>query len=286
VYVTLSALLLLGASFFFFLGAFFSLFDQDHKHKKGNVAVVEILGGIFDAKPVTEELRDLKKDEQAKAVVLRVDSPGGSVAASQEIFEAVKSLKATKPVVVSMGTVAASGGYYIAAPASRILANAGTITGSIGVRLEIMNVEDLLQWARLKSVTLKSGAMKDVGSPTRAMSPEEKAYLEDILKAMHAQFKKAVAENRGLKIEDVEPLADGRIFTGEEALEKKLVDELGSLDRAVQVAAELAGIKDEPEPYYPDKESEDFLKYLVEGAADRFFDRAATLMLERIRFVF
>lgn len=286
VYVTLSAFLLLGASFFFFWGSIFSLAGKSRKHEKGNIAVVEVLGGIFDAKPVTEELRDLKKDDQAKAVVLRVDSPGGSVAASQEIFEAVKSLKEAKPVVVSMGTVAASGGYYIAAPANRIVANAGTITGSIGVRLEIMNVEDLLSWARLKAVTLKSGALKDVGSPTRPMTPEEREYLEGILKAMHAQFKKAVAENRGLPIEDVEALADGRVFTGEEALQNKLVDELGSLDRAVKVAADLAGVKDDPEPYYPEKEYENFFRYLVEGAADRLFDRAASLMLEKFRFVY
>jgi protease-4 len=286
VYVTLSAFLLLGASFFFFLGALFSLFGQDHKSKKGNVAVVEVLGGIFDAKPVTEELRELEKEEKAKAVVLRVDSPGGSVAASQEIFEAVKSLKETKPVVVSMGTVAASGGYYIAAPASRIVANAGTITGSIGVRMDLVNVQDLLGWARLKAVTLKSGALKDVGSPTRPMTAEERAYLEGILRAMHAQFKKAVAENRGLDPRDVEALADGRVFTGEEALSHKLVDELGSLDRAVKVAAELAGIKEEPEPYYPEGKPDDFLKYLVEGAADRLFDRAASLVLERFRFAY
>ncbi|HSA60590.1 MAG TPA: signal peptide peptidase SppA [bacterium] len=284
VYVTLSAFLLLGASFFFFLGSVFSLFGRAHKHEKGNIAVVEVLGGIFDAKPVTEELRDLKKDDHAKAVVLRVDSPGGSVAASQEIFEAVKSVKDAKPVVVSMGTVAASGGYYIAAPASRIVSNAGTITGSIGVRMDLMNVEDLLGWARLKAVTLKSGALKDVGSPTRPMTPEEREYLEGILKAMHAQFKTAVAENRGIAAGDVDALADGRVFTGEEALKLKLVDELGSLDRAVKVAAELAGLKEEPEPYYPEKESEDFLKYLVEGAVDRVFDRAASLMLEKFRF--
>ncbi len=286
VYVTLSAFLLLGASFFFFLGSFFSLFGKDYDRKKGNIAVVEVLGGIFDAKPVTEELRDLKKDDQAKAVVLRVDSPGGSVGASQEIFEAVKSLKEAKPVVVSMGTVAASGGYYIAAPANRIVANAGTITGSIGVRMDLMNVEDLLGWARLRPVTLKSGALKDVGSPTRAMTPEEREYLEGILKAMHEQFKKAVTENRGLESAAVDHLADGRIFTGEEALKLKLVDELGSLDRAVKVAADLAGLKEDPEPFYPEKEPEDFLKYLVEGAVDRLFDRAASLVLERFRFAY
>lgn len=286
VFVSLTAFLLLGAAFFFFLGSFFSLLASGEPPRKGNIAVVEVLGGIFDAKPVTEELRELKKEDQAKAVVLRVDSPGGSVGASQEIFEAVRSLKEEKPVVVSMGTVAASGGYYIAAPASKIVANAGTITGSIGVRMEHLNVEELLAWAHLKSFTLKSGRLKDVGSPTRPMMPEEREYLEGILKALHAQFKKAIADNRGLKLEEVESLADGRIFTGEEALQNKLIDEIGSLDRALKIAADLAGLKDEPEPYYPKKKKDGWLGYLAENFADRLFDRSLSLAWERFRFVY
>lgn len=286
-FIALSAFFLLGAAFFFFLGSFFSLVGKNSSEpNNGNVAVVEVLGGIFDAKPVTEMLQDLKKDDDAKAVVLRVDSPGGSVSASQEIFDAVKSLKEKKPVVVSMGTVAASGGYYIAAPANKIVANAGTITGSIGVRMEILNVEDLMQWARLKPQTLKSGALKDVGSPTRPMTPEEKAYLQSLLVAMHMQFKKAVAESRGLSLETVDALADGRVFTGEEAKENKLVDELGSLERAVKIAADLAGVKGEPEPYYPEKKKGDWLEYMMGSFADRLFDRAAALVLQRYRFVY
>lgn len=278
IFITLTAFLLLGAAFFFFLGSVISLAGDGEGPKSGNIAVVEVTGGIFDAKPIVEQLRDLRKDEDAKAVVLRVDSPGGSVGASQEIYEAVKSLKEKKPVVVSMGTVAASGGYYISAPASRIFANAGTITGSIGVRMDLMNVEDLMNWSRLKFFTLKSGSKKDVGSPTRTMTPEEKSYLEGILKEMHSQFKKAVAEGRGIKLEDVEDLADGRVFTGDEALGHKLIDKIGSLDMAVKDAAELAGLKEEPEPYYPKKKEGDFLKYLVEGFADRLFDRAFAMM--------
>jgi protease IV len=278
IFITVAAFFLLGAGFFFFLGSFFVLVGKGSGHQKGNIAVVEVLGGIFDSKPITEQLRDLRKDNEAKAVVLRVDSPGGSVGASEEIFEAVKSLKDKKPVVVSMGSVAASGGYYIAAPANRILANAGTITGSIGVRMELMNVQDLLNWAKLKPMTLKAGALKDAGSPTRPMTPEERAYLEAILKEMHTQFKKAVAENRGISPKDIDALADGRVFTGEEAVANKLVDEIGSLDRAVEVAADLAHLKGEPEPYYPEKKSEGWLKYFAEGLADRLFDRALSMM--------
>lgn len=278
VFITLISLTLLGASFFFFLGAFFSLFSPQGP-RTGNVAVVEVLGGIFDSKPIIETLRDLKKDDSVKAVVLRIDSPGGSVSASQEIFEAVKEFKAVKPIVASMGTVAASGGYYIAAPTSKIVANPGTITGSIGVRLEMMNVQDLLAWARLKPVTLKSGIMKDVGSATRPMTQEERDYLEGILKAMHLQFKKAVAESRNIPLEELETFADGRVLTGEEALSKRLVDELGSQEKAVKAAADLAGLTEEPEVFYPKLEGREFLDYLMNGLVDRLFDKVAKTIL-------
>jgi len=278
VFITLISLILLGASFFFFLGAFFSLFSRHH-NEHGNVAVVEVLGGIFDSKPIVEKLRDLKKNDDVKAVVLRIDSPGGSVSASQEIFEAVKDFKSKKPIVASMGTVAASGGYYIAAPASKIVANPGTITGSIGVRLELVNVQDLLEWARVKPMTLKSGRMKDVGSTTRPMTPEEKDYLEGILKEMHAQFKKAVAESRGISLDELETFADGRVLTGEEAFAKHLVDELGSQERAIKVASDLAGLKGEPEVFYPSLDDKTILEHLIDGTVDRLFDRAVTSIL-------
>lgn len=269
--LVLISLALLGAAFFFFLGSAISFFSGPSK--KGEVAVVEILGGIFDAKPIVEQLTDLKKDKRVKAIVLRIDSPGGSVGASQEIFESVKEVKEKKPVVASMGTLAASGGYYIAAATNKIVANEGTITGSIGVRMELVNVEDLLQWAHLKAMTLKSGRFKDIGSPTRAITSEEKEYLEGVLKKLHDQFKKAVAENRGLSEQEIEDLADGRVFTGREAIEKKLVDEIGPLQRAIRIAGELAGIKGEPEFYYAAPKEKRFLDTLVNGLANRLFEK-------------
>ena len=226
----------------------------------GNIAILEVLGPILDSKTTIEQLQDVKKDEKTKAVILRVDSPGGSVGASQEIFDQVRELKKTKPVVVSMGSVAASGGYYVSAPATKIIANAGTITGSIGVRMELVNVEDLLQWAKVKPLTLKSGVLKDAGSPTRAMTPEEQSYLEAVLKKMHEQFKKSVAESRGLTTEEVDAVADGRVLTGEEAREKKLIDDIGNLDHAIQVAGQLAGV--DPEPYYPEGKESSFFGWL------------------------
>jgi protease-4 len=273
----------LAGSFFFFLGSLFSFFSLNHKSQSGNVAIVEVIGGIFESGPVVEELIDLKKDKSVKAVVLRIDSPGGSVAASQEIFEAVKDLKTEKPVVVSMGSVAASGGYYIAAPATRIIANEGTVTGSIGVRMEYLNIEDLLQWAKLKPVTLKSGKLKDIASPLRPMTPEERKYLEGILKEMHEQFKKAVAESRGLTKAQIDRIADGRVFTGADALKEKLVDELGSQERAVKVAGELAHIKGEPEIFYPTPDKK-FWETVIDGTVDRVFEKVSARTFTRFSY--
>lgn len=281
--LTLLVFAFLAGSFFFFLGSLLTLIPN-HKPEKGNVAVVEVIGGIFDSKAIVEQLSELKKEKEVKAVVLRIDSPGGSVSASQEIFEAVKELKQVKPVVASMGTVAASGGYYIAAPATKIVANPGTITGSIGVRMELINVEDLLHWARLKSITLKSGRFKDIGSPTRTITPEEREYLEGLLKQMHGQFKKAVAESRGLPVEEVEKIADGRVFTGLEAQERKLVDEIGTLDKAAKIAGDLAGLKEEPEIFYPPLEEKKVLDYLMEGVVERLSEKVLSALISPIHF--
>lgn len=269
--LVLIALAFLVGSFFFFVGSVASLLSGGLE--RGEVAVVEVLDGIFDAKAVVEQLTDLKKDREVKAVVLRIDSPGGSVGAAQEIFESVKEVRSAKPIVASMGTVAASGGYYVAAPASRIVANPGTITGSIGVRMEHLNVEELLRWARLRPLTLKSGRFKDVGSPTRAMTTEEREYLEGILKRLHDQFKQAVAESRGLTGEEIDEIADGRVLTGLEAREKKLVDEIGNLPRAVKIAGELAGIKGEPEFFFSIPKHRKPWEYLIEGMVDRLLER-------------
>lgn len=275
--VVAASFFLMAGGFFFFLGSLVSGISD--KPRKGNIAVVEVLGGIFDAKPIIEQFRKLKKDQGVKAVVLRVDSPGGSVGASQEIHEAVKDLKAAKPVVASMGTAAASGGYYIAAPATKIVANEGTMTGSIGVRMELLNVEELLRWAKLGATTIKSGRLKDVGSPTRPMTPEEREYLEGIVRGLHEQFKRSVAENRGMNAEEIEKVSDGRIFTGLEAKQNKLVDEMGGLNKAIQMAADLAGIKGEPEVFFPKKNDRGFIGALLEESIDRIGDKIISRLI-------
>ncbi|HEY6839015.1 MAG TPA: signal peptide peptidase SppA, partial [Geobacteraceae bacterium] len=188
------------------------------------VGLVEVKGMIIDSQATVKQLHDFAKADNVKAVVVRIDSPGGIVGPSQEISAEVKKLAARKNVVVSMGSVAASGGYYVAAPASVIYANPGTITGSIGVLMKFSNLEGLMGKIGMKAFTLKTGKFKDVGSPVRTMTDEEKAMLQGVIDSTHGQFVRAVAEGRKLPPEAVRQIADGRIFTGEQALSLKLID--------------------------------------------------------------
>jgi protease-4 len=210
------------------------------------VALIHIEGPIIDSKDTIDQLKDFLKDSSVKAIVLRIDSPGGAVAPVQEIYEEVKKAVSKKKVVVSMGSIAASGGYYIASPATRILANPGTLTGSIGVIMEIPNIEGLMNKIGVKTEVIKSGEHKDIASVFRGIRKEEREILQNVLNNVHEQFIKAVSEVRKMQIDDVKKIADGRIFTGEQALNEGLIDELGNLEDAIKVAAKLAGIKGEP----------------------------------------
>jgi protease-4 len=211
------------------------------------VALVRVVGVIIDSTDVIEELKEYSQDSSVKAVVIRVDSPGGAVAPSQEIYEEIIKLKENKKVVVSMGSVAASGGYYISAPADKIVANAGTLTGSIGVIMEIPNVAGLMEKIGVETQIVKSGRHKDIASVFRSLTPEEKQLLQNVLDDVHDQFITAVSDSRGINPEDIKTIADGRIFTGRMAKELGLVDELGNLQDAIMLAGELTGIKGEPE---------------------------------------
>ncbi len=219
------------------------------------VGVIRIEGVITDSRETIEELRRFRDNPSIKAVVLRIDSPGGGVVPSQEIHTEV--LKARKDgrlkVVASMGNLAASGGYYIAAATDKIVANPGTLTGSIGVIMELANVQGLLEKVGVQSVVIKSGRYKDLASPFRAMSKEDRGLLQNVLDDVHDQFIQAVAAGRALKVEEVRPLADGRIFTGRQARTAKLVDELGDLQDAIKLAARLVGIEGEPRVVEPRK---------------------------------
>jgi protease-4 len=217
------------------------------------IALIRVEGVILDSQTTIEDLKRFSENPSVKAIVIRIDSPGGGVVPSQEIYDAVKRVRSknNKAVIASMGSVAASGGYYIAAATDRIVANPGTLTGSIGVIMETANVEGLLQKLGVEGVIIKSGKFKDVGSPLRKMSADERGLLQAVMDDVHKQFIEAVAEGRSLEIRATQALADGRIFTGRQAKEAKLVDELGDLEDAIQLAAEVVGIEGEPKVVEP-----------------------------------
>jgi len=225
-----------------------TLFDESAPFGGKHLALVRIEGVITDSRETIDELERYAKDPSVLGIVLRIDSPGGAVVPAQEIYETVNRLRADgKKVVVSMGTVAASGGYYIAAASDKIVASPGTMTGSIGVIMEIPNVEGLMKKVGVDSIVIKSGLHKDTGSPFRQMNPEERALLQSVLDDVHQQFIEAVAKGRGLEIVDVTRLADGRVFTGRQAKAAGLVDQLGDLRDAIHAAADLVHIEGEPE---------------------------------------
>ncbi len=231
------------------------------------VAVLRISGIITDPSDINRHIEELYKRDDVKAVVLRIDSPGGGVGPSQEIHREVMRLREKKKVVASMGSVAASGGYYIASAAHRIVANPGTITGSIGVIVEFMNVEELLDKIGLKGYVIKSGRFKDLGSPLRKMKEEERGLLQKVIDDVHGQFVEAVAKGRNLEVEEVRKIADGRIFTGAQARKLGLVDELGNLADAVNLGGRLAGIKGKPQVIYPQKRAIGLWKAFIDDAA-------------------
>ena len=217
------------------------------------IAVVEISGVITQSSGIIEEIHQYLEDEGVKAIILRIDSPGGGVGPSQEIHREVLKVKTRKKVVTSMGSVAASGGYYIACASDLIVANPGTITGSIGVLMEFTNIEELFKKIGIKGVVLKSGEHKDIGSPFREMTPDEKKIIQAVIDNVHQQFIQAVAEGRKMDHSKVAQIADGRILTGEQAKQAGLVDQIGNLQDAIDTTAKLVGIEGKPNILYPKK---------------------------------
>lgn len=271
-----SFLLLISLSFALFCGSIYLLFG-DRPLETGDIAVIKVEGPIYSADEILKQIDRVKKEDSFKGVLFRVNTPGGTVAAAQEIHEAILALrKSGKKVLVSMETVAASGGYYLAVAADWIVADPGTITGSIGVRLEYMNVEELLQWAKLKRETLKSGKFKDIASPIREMSLEERALLQDLLGDMHNQFKQAIASGRNLPLETVEALADGRVFSGREAHSLKLVDQLGGYGAALEKLASLSGIVGEAKPVEIPSDEGSFIEQIFESRLGALFEQLAS----------
>ncbi|MDA8099625.1 MAG: signal peptide peptidase SppA [Nitrospiraceae bacterium] len=234
------------------------------------VALVKIEGILLSSEQTVNELKEYAEDASVKAIIIRIESPGGGVVPSQEIYNAVMSArKAGKKVVISMGSVAASGGYYIAAAGDRIIANPGTMTGSIGVKMEFASVEKLLEKIGIKGMVIKAGEYKDIGSPYREMTDAERKLLQAVIDDVHSQFIKAVADGRHIDVEQVKAIADGRIFTGRQAMELKLVDQLGDLEDSIAEAAKMAGIKGKPKVVRKEKKIP-FLEYLKEESSAWF----------------
>lgn len=262
VFLVISAVLFLGGSSRMGVSAPGGFFGG------GVIGVVEVSGVIMDSKDALEQLKKFAESESVKAVVVRIDSPGGAVAPSQEIYQAIRDYK--KPIVASMASVAASGGYYIAVAANKVFANPGTITGSIGVIMQFANLQKLYEWAKIERYAVKTGKFKDIGSEYRAIGPDEKQLLQDMVNNVLAQFKTAVAEGRRLRMVEVNAVADGRIMTGDQAKQLKLVDELGGLREAVREAASMAKLKGEPRVVYPEKEKPRLLDFILEGTEGDF----------------
>jgi len=244
--------------------------DDQHRFATEKVAVVPVEGEIVESRTAVESLHKYADDSSVKAIVMRINSPGGAVAPSQEIYEAIRKIReeSGKPVIASLDSVAASGGFYIASACDEIVANPGSITGSIGVIMQWMDLKDLLAWAKVKPETITSGTMKAAGSPYRELSENERLYLQHVSDQLHGQFIRAVAAGRKGKISEaqVSAIADGRIFTGEEALALKLIDKLGNLDDAVSLAAKLAKVEGEPGLIYPRKRDGGLLELLTSSS--------------------
>jgi protease IV len=268
-----------GGAFFLFLMAVFTLVYVAARSDDGTefsggfgskIAVVKIEGVILEPEELLAQLKKYGEDDSIKAIVLHVNTPGGGVAASQEVHEMVKRIRDEKKkrVVAFIESVGASGGYYIASATHKIYAEPGSIVGSIGVIAQWYNYGDLLTWAKLKDITFKAGEFKDVGSPTRDVTPAERVYLQSLIDDMHGQFINAVAEGRKLEVEEVRAIADGKVWTGQQAVSLKLVDQLGDMQSAIEETAKEVGIKGEPHIVRPTKERRTMLDLLFSDVSD------------------
>ena len=262
-----------GGAFFLFVLAVFSLvYLTLHTGEESagiagfgdKIGVVDLEGVIISPKITVPQLKKFAEDDSIKAIILHVNSPGGGVAASQEIYSEVKRIhdEKKKRIVASIETVGASGAYYISAATDKIYADKGSIVGSIGVIAQWTNYGDLLHWAKLKDITMKAGEFKDTGSPTRDLTPAEREYLQSLIDNMHIQFIQAVATGRKMKVDDVRSLANGKVWTGEQALGLKLIDQEADFETAVKETAKSVNIKGEPTLVHPERDRKTVLDLL------------------------
>jgi len=285
-----------GGAFFLFLLAVFALvyFTVRSEQKSSSfrsfgdkIAVVDLEGVILSPKDLVEQLRKYGDDSSIKAIIIHVNSPGGGAAASEEIYREVLRIRDVKKkrIVASIETVGASGAYYVSSATNKIFADDASIVGSIGVIAEWYNYEELMKWAKLKAIVLKAGEFKDTGSPVREMTPAERAYMQGLIDNMHSQFIDSVAKGRRMKVEDIKPLADGKVWTGEQAVPLKLIDQVGDFRAAVEDTAKSVGIKGEPTIVRPEKDRKSLLDLLF-GDASEYLPDAAKLMQTNAQFYY
>ena len=293
---TLLWILIGGGAFFLFVLAVFSLVyitlhvgnNQSAFSGFGDrIGVVDLEGVILSPQPVVDELKQFADDSSIKAIILHVNSPGGGVAASEEIYREVKRVRDEKKknVIVSVETVGASGAYYIASAANKIYADNGSIVGSIGVIAEWVNYGDLMKWAKLKNVVLKTGEFKDTGNPARDLTPAEQAYMQSLIDNMFGQFVHAVADGRGLKFDDVKSIANGKVWTGQQALSMKLIDNVGDFQAAVKDTAKSVGISGEPTLVHPERERKTLLDLLL-GDVSKYLPTREKMLEQQVGFYY
>ncbi len=262
-----------GGAFFLFVLAVFTLVyvavhageRQAGFHGFGDkIGVVDLDGVILDPNVVVDQLRRFSDDDSIKAIIIHVNSPGGGVAASEEIYREVKRIRDEKKkrIVSSIETVGASGAYYVSSGTNKIYADSGSVVGSIGVIAEWVNYGDLMRWAKLKPEILKVGEFKDTGDPTRELTPAERAYMQGLIDNMYGQFVQAVADGRHAKVSDIKPIADGRVWTGEQALNMHLIDQIADFRSAVEDTAKAVNITGEPVLVHPERERQSLLDLL------------------------
>ena len=262
-----------GGAFFLFVLAVFTLVlvamrssgEQAGFGSFGDkIGVVDLDGVILDPNQMVEDLRRFDDDDSIKAIIIHVNSPGGGVAASEEIYREVKRIhdEKKKPIVSSIETVGASGAYYVSSATNKIYADNGSVVGSIGVIAEWVNYGDLMRWAKLKPEILKVGEFKDTGDPTRELTPAERQYMQGLIDNMYGQFVNAVAEGRHAKVDDIKAIADGRVWTGQQALDLHLVDQIADFRTAVLDTAKSVGISGEPDLVHPERQRRSLLDAL------------------------
>ena len=283
-----------GAFFLFLVGIFALVYFTVRSEQKDTfsgfgdkIAVVDLEGVIITPKEVVEQLRKYADDSSIRAIVLHVNSPGGGAAASEEIYREVLRIRDEKKkrIVASIETVGASGAYYVSSATNKIFADNASIVGSIGVIAQWYNYEELIKWAKLKAITLKAGEFKDTGSPTRDMTPVERAYLQGIIDDMHVQFIHSVASGRHMKDDEVLTLANGKVWTGEQAVPLKLVDQIGDFRAAIADTAKSVGIRGEPTLVHPEKERKSLLD-LMFGDVSEYLPSRAKLMESNVGFYY